>query len=438
MVHIYFRSENSKRLHYIAKHLFNNVLGTGFEITSDKSFFLRQTDVCINYSEEALNHGLQVIPHGLLTEKGVRVIQRLGESEWKGLFCFFKQEKGDIPFDLFAASFYLLLLYEEYIPSKLDEHERFYHEDSLAFKKNFLEIPLIDRWAYLLKWELEETGCDTSAFRLRQYRAISTFDIDHPFLYRNKGLIKNAGGAVRDLLQGKLKSFGKRLAVQLHVDADPYWKAMLWIDEVQKQFNCPYYLFVLIAGKSPYDRKTVYPQRRFYDYLRELQQVTIGSHPSYLSFRNLKCLMKEKAKLEYILDKPVQHNRQHFLRMQNPETFQELNLAGFKEDFTLAFAHAPGFRSGTAVPYFFYDMEREEETGLLIRPTIMMDSTLIIHQKLKPEEALLKIKQLINECKKSGGDYVSLWHNSNLAGTEKKNPWKEVFIQSYKYALSLL
>jgi hypothetical protein len=123
--------------------------------------------------------------------------------------------------------------------------------------------------------------------------------------------------------------------------------------------------------------------------------------------------------------------------MQNPETFQELNLAGFKEDFTLAFAHAPGFRSGTAVPYFFYDMEREEETGLLIRPTIMMDSTFIFHQKLKPEEALQKMKDLIDACKKSGGDYVSLWHNSNLAGTEKENPWINVFIQAYKYAISL-
>jgi hypothetical protein len=437
MVYIYSPSENSKRLHYIARHLFNHLLGTDFEITQDKRFFLQQTDVCINYSEEELPRGLQIIPQGLLTEKGIRSFSDLDESEWKGLFVFFKQAKGDIPFDLFAASFYLLTLYEEYIPARLDQHERFHHEESLAYRKGFLEIPIIDRWTYLLKEELEQKSFDTSAFRLRKYRVISTFDIDHPFLYRNKGWIKNIGGAIRDLLQGNLNATGQRAAVQLHLKQDPYFKAIHWIDEIQKQFKRPYYLFVLIAGKSPYDRKTVYPQRRFYNYLRQLQNVTIGLHPSYLTLRNLTRLMREKTKLEDILKRPVAHSRQHFLRMQNPETFQELNLAGLQEDFTLTFAHAPGFRSGTAVPYFFYDMEREEETGLLIRPTIMMDSTFIFHQKLKPEEALQKIKNLADACKQSGGDYLSLWHNSNLSGTEKENPWISVFIRGYQYALSI-
>jgi hypothetical protein len=380
---------------------------------------------------------LQIVPHGLLTGKGARPAGGLNETEWKNVFCFFKQEKGDIPFDLFAASFYLLALYEEYIPARLDSHERFHHEESPAYRNGALETPLIDRWAYSLKEELENKGFDTTAFRLRKYRAVSTFDIDHPFLYRNKGWIKNTGGAIRDLLQGKMTKFMERLAVQLHLRPDPYFKALRWIDEIQRRFNRPYYLFVLVAGKSPYDRKTVYPQRRFYDYLRQLDLPITGSHPSYLTLRNLKRLMKEKVRLENILGRAVVHTRQHYLRMQTPETFQELLLAGFREDFTLSFAHAPGFRSGTAVPHPFYDLEREEETDLLIRPTILMDSTLIFHLKLTPDEALRKIKQLADACKLSGGDYLSLWHNSNLSGTEKNNPWINVFIQGYQYALSL-
>jgi hypothetical protein len=437
MVCIYFPSENSRRLHYIARHLFNSILGADFAVTQDRQFFLQQTDVRINYSEEKLPRCLQIVPHGLLTEKGVRTIPDLNETEWKNAFCFFKQEQGDIPFDLFAASFYLLTLYEEYIPERMDLHERFHLEASLPYRKGFLEIPLIDRWAYFLKEELEAKGFETVAFRLRKYRAVSTFDIDHPFLYRNKGWIKNAGGAFRDLLQGKLNALGERLAVLLHLRQDPYFKAIRRIDEIQQQFGRPYYLFVLIAGKSPYDRKTVYPQRRFYNYLRQLAIPQIGAHPSYLTLRNLKRLMKEKARLEQVLNREVVHSRQHFLRMQTPETYQELILAGFREDFTLAFAHAPGFRSGTAVPYLFYDLERETETVLLIRPTILMDSTLIFHQKSAPEEALQKIKSLADACKQSGGDFLSLWHNSNLSGTEKNNPWINVFIQGYQYALSL-
>jgi hypothetical protein len=328
-------------------------------------------------------------------------------------------------------------LYEEYIPKRLDRHDRFYHKDALSYRKGFLEIPLVDRWTYLLKDELEAKGYEIASFRFRKYKVISTFDIDHPYLYRNKGLIKNAGGDIRDLLHSNLKCILHRMLVLLHLRPDPFFQAIRWIDAIQKQHDRFYYLFILVAGKTPYDRKVIYPQRRFYNYLRRLQSVAIGLHPSYLTLRDLNRLMKEKSKMEHILKGKVTLNRQHFLRMQNPETFQELNLAGFLEDFTLAFAHVPGFRSGTAIPHFFYDIERETETELLIHPTIVMDSTFIFHQRASPEKALQKMKELIDACKKSGGDYVSIWHNSNLAVTSKENPWRNVFIQSFEYALSL-
>jgi hypothetical protein len=147
--------------------------------------------------------------------------------------------------------------------------------------------------------------------------------------------------------------------------------------------------------------------------------------------------MTEKKTLEKILQHPIVFSRQHFLRMLTPYTFQALLQAGICEDFTLGFAKAPGFRSGTAVPHFFYDLQKEETTDLLLHPTVMMDSTLIFHLKLSPEAALEKIKSLVDACKQSGGDYLSLWHNSNLSGSPEKNPWIRVFIESQNYAISM-
>jgi hypothetical protein len=160
-------------------------------------------------------------------------------------------------------------------------------------------------------------------------------------------------------------------------------------------------------------------------------------HPSYNTLLNLKQLEIEKKQLEKILQSKIALSRQHYLRMQAPETFQDLQSVGIEEDFTLAFAHAPGFRSGTAVPYFFYDLQKDEPTSLQIRPTVMMDSTFIFHLKFSPDKALQKMKQLADACKQSGGDYLSLWHNSNLAGTPQENPWIRVFVQSSDYAVSL-
>ncbi|MDH8701375.1 hypothetical protein M2138_000716 [Dysgonomonadaceae bacterium PH5-43] len=427
MVLIYFSGNKTSRLRYIAKHIFNNVLGVEFDVTDNKKIYSEHKGVLVNYSDEKELPGIQITPNGLLSESNVSKQADLHISKWKDMFVFFANDKGLIPFDLFAASFYLLTLYEEHFPEKLDEHGRFRHIESLLYKNNVLEKPIVDRWAYALKDVFEQQGYDVSGFKLRQFRMINTFDIDHPFLYRNKGLVKNVGGVVKDLLKRNFAALKRRALVQVHIKEDPYFEALKMICETHMGQNKPYYLFVLLGERGKYGRTTLYSVKRYYDYIKTLKNVTIGLHPSYKTFRNLEQLMKEKIKLEKILGYKVGSSRQHFLRMQSPETFQELNLAGIKEDFSLAFAHAPGFRSGTAIPYNFYDIRKDEETQLFVRPTVMMDSTLIVHQKLTPQQGFAKISQLIEECKKSGGDYLGLWHNSNLAGSKKDNPWIEVF-----------
>jgi len=419
------------------RHLCNHILGVEFRITSDVQDYLEQTGPSINYSDTALGRGIQIVPSGLLFETGVRPIKEGNEAEWKGLFCFFYTGKGDIPFDLLAASFYLLSLYEEYLPAELDEHGRFKHTNSLLFRKGLLETPIIDRWAYLLREEFTKAGFDCSDFSLRKYRVIHTYDIDFPYLYRHKGLIKCIFGILRDLLKKNIRDIQNRLLVVFRFRDDPYRVAIEAIDQFQAQLQRPYYLFVLLGKKGKYGQTTLYPTTDYYTYLRSLDKAQIGLHPSYHTLNHPKQLAKEKSQLEKILRKTVHFSRQHFLRMQVPQTFRETHTAGFREDFTLAFSHVPGFRSGTAIPHFFYDLQKEEILSLLIRPSVAMDSTFIVHLQSSPEEALQKLKRLADACKQSGGDYLTIWHNSNLADEGTENPWWNVFIHSTRYALEL-
>jgi hypothetical protein len=435
MVKIYAPEGGIKRVNYVSRHIFENILGTTFKIVNKRDVFLQESGICINYSDEVLNHGLQIIPCGLLSETGVRKIHDLEEYKWKDFFCFFRQKRGDIPFDLFSATFYLLTSYEEYFPTQTDKHDRFDLNSSLLYRNNSLEVPVIDRWAYGLKEELERKYPDFKC-NLRKYRFISTFDIDYPFLYRYKGIVKTVGATLRDMLKLDFKSIWERLSVIFRLNPDPYIQAIKKIDDFHKKTGRSYHLFVLLGKNGKYGRSTVRPTISYNNYLKTLKQVTIGSHSSYNTYHNLDLLIREKEELENLLGRKVNSNRRHFLRITCPQSFREAKLAGFKEDFTLAFAKAPGFRSGTAIPYYFYDVEQDIFSDLLVRPTIMMDSTLITHPEYSPEYALSKIKQLADECKKSGGDYLWLWHNSNLA--EKKNKlWKDVFITSFNYAVSL-
>jgi hypothetical protein len=379
-------------------------------------------------------------------------------GEWKGVFCLFYSGKGDVPFDVFAAAFYLLSLYEEYFPERideqgrldergrldgqgrLDEHGRFDHRASTLFREGVLETPVVDRWAYLLKEALEAAGAEASVFWLREYSAIGTYDVDHPYLYKYKGLIKNGGGLLRDGLKGDWRAVGERISVLLRRAEDPYMQALRWLVGMEREEERFYYVFVLLGKRGKYGRSTVYSPKAYYQYLRGLEWFATGLHPSYRAAHTSQpffvTLNKERAALERILGRPVSSSRQHFLQMETPFTFRTLQQAGIGEDFTLAFAKAPGFRSGTAIPHYFYDVERDLKTNLWLHPTVMMDSTLIFHLKLSPEAALKKIKALIDACRQSGGDYVSLWHNSNLAGRPEENPWIEVFMESRRYAIS--
>jgi hypothetical protein len=257
-------------------------------------------------------------------------------------------------------------------------------------------------------------------------------------MYLKKGLIRSTGGTMRDMLKGHLNEIVTRFAVYLRLQPDPYMEALRWIDKVHKEYGKSYHLFVLMNDQGEYGRKTSYPLNDYYEYLKRLDSATVGLHPSYDTYLNSRQLVKEKETLEKALGKEkITTSRQHFLRMLVPETFRQLDAAGFQDDFTTAFSLVPGFRSGTAVPYYFYDVEKDTVGELLLHPTIVMDACLITHLGLRPEEALEKIKRLADECKQSGGDFVSLWHNSNLTGDKNNNPWINIFIEMFRYANSI-
>ncbi|MDR1720726.1 MAG: hypothetical protein LBR67_11525 [Dysgonamonadaceae bacterium] len=427
----------TSRLKYVADHLFKNTLGTAYQLSEDKEGFLNHAGTCINYSADNLNQGIQIVPCGLLSEMGVFPRHDLKVSTWNGLPCFFFNNATPVPFDLFAASFYLLTLYEEYCCADYDEHQRFIPDHATAHQNGFLEIPLVDRWAYRLKDLLIARFGGSDQYKLRKYQAVSTMDVDHPYLYRNKGLLKNAWGACRDLLHGKRTAVGVRIRTLLHLADDPYMQSIRQFDAIHKQLKRTYYLFVLIAEYGRYGRATIYPQRKYFNYVKSLKAIIPCLHASYRTLFDGARREKERTILERLLQRKISRNRQHYLRIHIPETYRSLANSGFEEDFSLAFAKTPGFRSGTAIPHYFFDVENNNCTSLLLRPTTVMDTCLIAHLGLSPDKALERLSALARACKQSGGDFVMLWHNSNLTGTAAQNPWINVFTESYKYALSL-
>ncbi len=133
-----YSPSSSPRLRYILDVIFQDFLGIEYRFTIDAHEFSFHSGPKLNYSEQAFGNELFIYSTRLLFEKGIRD-QQISVIDWQDTKAFFATHpKYSLSFDLFAASFYLLTRYEEYLPHRRDVHGRFEARDSLAFQKGFL------------------------------------------------------------------------------------------------------------------------------------------------------------------------------------------------------------------------------------------------------------------------------------------------------------
>ena len=165
------------RIQYIFDLLLHDIIGLEIKITNDKSEYLSSSLPKITYADHAFGDEFFIYSSRLLFEKGIED-QDINVFEWKNIPVFFgTHPKYSIPFDPFAASFYLVSRYEEYLPHLKDEHLRFSPQQSLAYQKGFLTKPLVNIWCAELKHQLKIQYPELN-FLSKHYKFISTFDID--------------------------------------------------------------------------------------------------------------------------------------------------------------------------------------------------------------------------------------------------------------------
>ena len=93
----------------------------------------------------------------------------------------------------------------------------------------------------------------------------------------------------------------------------------------------------------------------------------------------------------------------------------------------MGYPDEPGFRAGIARPFYFYDVVKDTVTNLKIVPFQVMDATLYKYKKLDHKASVEIILQLINETRRAGGLFVSIWHNTSLLDNPQCKPWRGVF-----------
>jgi hypothetical protein len=418
-----YSTQDSPRLRYIAGIILGDILGLSWEVITDKRRLGKHP--VINYSEDNLSGSFKIKPVSILFEKGISP-KPIIISEWKGLPVFFQSASdSDLAFDIFAASFFLVTRYEEYLDFQPDEHGRFKSSSSVAFSGGFLDKPIIDLWAK----ELAKTFLKrfpTTVFRRNEYKAILTIDTDQPFAYLGKNIFRSIGGLFHEK-EGILGNVGDRYRVIAKGEKDPFDVFDYMIDVIENTETDTQFFFP-VGEHSKFDTHPSWKNDEYRNLIHKIAgKYPVGLHPSYLAGGNGSLVCTEAERLHSILGKEISFSRFHYIRLVMPASYNSALKAGITEDYSMGYPDELGFRAGIARPYFFYDVCDDRQTKLKIVPFQVMDGTLYDYKKLDPERSKAIILKLINETKKVGGLFVSIWHNTSLLGNQSGRIWREVF-----------
>lgn len=420
---------------YASRLLLEELLGLKVELTSNQKLYADCDGAKMQYAQLPVSpSGVFVYSSGFLEKTAIEPFEPEVDFRSNLPMVFPNGNTAcALGFDVFAATFYLVSRYEEYLPGGKDQHGRFRAESSFAFRNGFLEVPLVNHYACRLKKTLQHFF-PSLAFREHSFTFIPTYDIDVAYAYRGRSIIRGLGATFRSMCRLEYGEIAERIRVLAGRRSDPfdtYELQLLW----QKKYRLEPYYFFLCGNPGRLDYNISRNSQAFQNLVKAIGKNThIGIHPSYASTGNQKVLQKEIAGLSAISGKSIKFSRQHYLKFTLPDTYRVLIQNNLEVDFSMGYASLPGFRASIASPFKFYDLLSDKPAELTIYPFAVMDGTLKDYMSLSPSQAISKISDLISEVRKVHGAFISLWHNDSLSERGRWKGWLKVYESLIKMA----
>jgi len=379
---------------------------------------------------------------GYFNQKKVYNFNNVVWREWKGIkipFLFDESDRSDfytikenkiiINYDIIASSFFFLSGWHEYVNMSTDDLGRFPYKESIQYKLDVVDKPIVNYYFDILKTAIEKaynTRLHVKLWGDFDFATCITHDIDK---CRSAWL----EGSFRELLKGRIlipvKLISKRLFQE---DA---WFNFEEILNIEKKYDVhSSFYFLSRKGRESGFKNADYDinNKKLRNVIRKIldNNSEIGIHGSFGTHTSLEKFMHDMEKLNF----DIIGNRFHFLNFDITITPNILEQANIKYDTSLGFSEHFGFRNSFCLPFYLYDIENDRPTKVLEIPLNLMDVTLAYskYMNLKSDEVMPKVEELIKEIRKFNGCFTFLWHN-NLFSEYKFSGWKEVFIRLLEY-----
>lgn len=333
--------------------------------------------------------------------------------------------------DVFGSAFFMLTRYEELVCPEPDAHGRFPGAASLAAAEGFLDRPIVNEYLELL-WSAIVTLWPGLRRRPRQFCLRPSHDIDWRFCTGTtiRQVSKSLFGDMARRRDGPLAlrragTYVRRRMGDLDADLCDTFDHLMDATERRGLRGSFYFIAGHTAGEVDGDYALSDPWvgpllSRIHERGHE-----IGVHPSYGTYRDQKQTRAEFEALMAACDRmgvgqPFWGGRQHFLRWENPTTWQNWEDAQLAYDSTLGFADRGGFRCGVCYEYPVFNLATRRALRLRERPLVAMDCALFGPVGRRSTEALDEVALLTRRCRLFGGDFTLLWHNTRVRSPRER------------------
>lgn len=402
------------RITYTFRQVLCNILGLEIGFTSKVEEFIAHGGMKFSYGNKSLGNEIFVKAAGLLTEQGVSETE-INVQQWEDVPCFYKvQENSELPFDIFSATFYMLSRYEEYLPYVKDDLGRYPAKESLAYKNKFLEKPVVDIWAYKFK-KILQSRFPEAKFSSRKFKVKNILAIAEAYQYKKKGMMRNVGGSINDVLHFRIKSLYERFRTLFFLAKDPYdiYDDLL---RFSKQHRISWEFMFQLSDYSLYNKNIGYNKLAYHILMKSLGDYgKIGLLLGYEALSDFQVLKKEKNRWERVVNRELDDVLSNTYGINLPELYNNYDELEIGKDYSMGFPERIGFRAGTCTPFLYYDLNFERISPLLLNPTVCHSGSF---ERSSFFEIKTKLERVKKNVKQVDGLLTLLFENLNFQDNE--------------------
>jgi hypothetical protein len=337
------------------------------------------------------------------------------------IYTFF-QDFCVIRKDIIASGFYFLTCWHEYILSSRGIPKgRVDYKQSLQFRWDFTEIPVVDVYCRILyriiNLLLPEFIRDIHWNDTRSFAVSLSHDIDYWHYWTphhiNDTYKYNVTSFYKRPLAALYKIIGHTLTKSL---SNNPWKKINHIIKKEESFGIESTWFLMAKDDYPDSRQNYISEISYKEQIYDLlSQKDVALHGSPESAFDLSVLKAELNKLKEIGFNPNGF-RTHYLHFDYQTSFSILEQAGIKYDSTLGYWENIGYRAGISLPFHPFNLKENRPFRVLEIPLIVMDTTLVSGKAMKMNclAAFSRVSSMMKRSAKYQSHLSLLWHNTTF------------------------